>query len=97
MYTIYTYVYAWIKQNHDPGVTSMVCLNGHGRIAADIMAKNIEVEPYKELRSTSKPSVWDATELECTPWNQGARDTVSCRGCATLHPDIKQARQHIQK
>ena len=75
----------------------MVCLNGHGRIAADIMAKNIEVEPYKELRSTSKPSVWDATELECTPWNQGARDTVSCRGCATLHPDIKQARQHIQK
>ena len=82
---------------NDSHVTSMVCLNGHSRIAADIVAKNIEVEPYKELGSTSKPSVWDATVLECTPWNLGARDTVSCRGCATLHPDRKQARQHIQK
>ena len=62
--------------------------------AADIVAKNIEAGPRKERRSTSKPSVWDATELEYTPWNQGARSTVSCRGGAALHPERKQAKQN---
>ena len=74
------------KNLHSIFVTSMVCLSDHGRAGADHQSQEYRCGAHKEQSSTSKHFILDATHIESTPRNQGARSRVSCRGIAALHP-----------
>ena len=71
--------------NPNASVAYMVCpgegaASGHIQDGIPTRVRNMKAEHSEELHSTHPLFVLDATRIEHTPRDQGARSEVSCRG-----------------